>query len=134
MEVAGRVGWLNYNGEIGYWFGNHAVPDRWGRGLILGHVFNDRTVLYAELNDQQAANRIDGAPKQRQFVADIGGRQTLDKGGHYRLLFMGGRSIQAVTPTNGPPNWVAYLASNSSSAPNSPNQNQPTRSSREQLL
>jgi hypothetical protein len=108
MEIAGRVGWLNYNGEVGYWFGNHAVPDHWGRGIILGHEFNDRTELYAELNDQQAANRIDGAPKQRQFVFDIGGRQTLDKGGHYRLLFVGGRSVQTVSSTTGQPNWVAY--------------------------
>jgi hypothetical protein len=108
MEVAGRIGWLNYNGEVGYWFGNHAVPDHWGRGLILGHEFNDRTELYAEINDQQDTNRIDGAPKQRQLVADFGGRQSLDKDSHFRLLFMAGRSIQTVTSTNGQPNWVAY--------------------------
>ena len=108
LEVAGKFGWLNYNGEVGYWIGNHAVPDHWGRGLILGHEFNSHLELYAEINDQQDANRIGGAPKQRQLVTDIGGRQSLDKDGHFRLLFMGGRSIQTVTTTNGQPNWVAY--------------------------
>jgi hypothetical protein len=39
----------------------------------------------------------------------VGGRQTLDRGGHLRLLFMGGRGIQAVTGENSEPNWIAYL-------------------------
>ena len=109
VEIAGKFGWLNYDADAGYWRGNHAVADYWGRGLILGHEFNDRTELYAELHDQQDANRIGGAPKQRQFTVDIGGRQTLDKAGHLRLLFLGGRSIQKATPWNGEPNWIAYV-------------------------
>jgi hypothetical protein len=40
---------------------------------------------------------------------DVGGRQTLDRDGHVRLLFMGGRAIQDVTRTNGEPSWIAYL-------------------------
>ena len=48
--------------------------------------------------------------RPRQLLTlDIGGRQSLDKENHLRLLFMGGRAIQAVTPTNGEPNWIAYL-------------------------
>jgi hypothetical protein len=39
----------------------------------------------------------------------MGGRQTLDRGGHLRLLFMGGRGIQAVTRQNSEPNWIAYV-------------------------
>ena len=31
------------------------------------------------------------------------------RGGHLRLLFMGGRGIQAVTRQNSEPNWIAYL-------------------------
>ena len=58
---------------------------------------------------QQVANRIDGEPKQRAFTFDIGGRQTLDRSGRLRLLFMGGRSLQAARATNSQPDWIAYL-------------------------
>ena len=94
---------------MGHWFGNRHVPDRWGRGLIAGHEFSDRFELYAEMYDLQDANRIDGEPKQRAFTFDIGGRQTLDRSGRLRLLFMGGRSLQAARATNSQPDWIAYL-------------------------
>jgi hypothetical protein len=109
IEIAGKFGWLDYDAEVGHWWGNHAVPERWGRGLILGHEFNSRFELYAEVYDLQDANRIGGIPKQRQFTGDIGGRQTLDKAGHWRLLFMGGRALQKVTPSDGEPNWMGYI-------------------------
>jgi hypothetical protein len=109
IEATTKVGPIDFNGEVGHWFGNRHVPDRWGRGLIAGHEFSDRFELYAEVYDLQDANRIDGVPKQRQFTADIGGRQTLDHAGHLRLLFMGGRALQAVTEQNGEPNWIAYI-------------------------
>jgi hypothetical protein len=109
MEATAKVGPVDFNGEIGRWIGNRNVPSRWGRGLIAGHEFSDRLELYAELYDLQDANSIAGAPKQRELTADVGGRQTLDKGGHLRLLFMAGRAIQAVTRTNSEPNWIAYL-------------------------
>lgn len=109
IEVAGKFGWLNYNGEIGYWFGNHTTPDHWGRGLILGHEFNSHFELYGELYDLQNTNSINGAPKQRSLTGDIGGRYSLTKEDHLRLLFMGGRSLQAVTRTNGQPDWIAYI-------------------------
>jgi hypothetical protein len=48
-------------------------------------------------------------PKQRALTLDIGGRQTIDHAGHLRLLFLGGRSIQAVTRQNSEPNWIAYI-------------------------
>ena len=86
-----------------------SVPSRWGRGLIVGHEFNDRTELYTEIYDLQDINRIGSEPKQRDLTADLGGRQTLDRAGHLRLLFMGGRSIQAVTRQNSEPNWIAYV-------------------------
>jgi len=109
IEFTAKVGPVDFNGEVGHWFGNRHIPDRWGRGLIAGHEFNDRFELYAEIYDLQDANRIDGAPKQRALTADIGGRQTLDHSGHLRLLFMGGRAIQSVTRDNSEPNWVAYF-------------------------
>ncbi len=109
IEATAKLGPINFNGEVGHWFGNRHVPSRWGRGLIAGHEFNDRLELYAELYDLQDINPIGTAPKQRSLTADFGGRQTLDHGGHIRLLFMGGRAIQAVTRQNSEPNWIAYL-------------------------
>jgi hypothetical protein len=109
IEATTKVGPIDFNGEVGHWFGNRHVPDRWGRGLIAGHEFSDRLELYAEVYDLQDANRIEGAPKQREFTADVGGRQTLDHAGHLRLLFMGGRALQTVTRQNSEPNWIAYI-------------------------
>jgi hypothetical protein len=42
-------------------------------------------------------------------MPDVGDRQTLDRAGHPRLLFMGGRGIQAVTRQNSEPSWIAYV-------------------------
>lgn len=109
LEFTAKAGPINFNGEAGHWFGNHLVPSRWGRGLIAGHEFSDRFELYAELYDLQDINQIGPTPKQRSLTADLGGRQTLDRNGHIRLLFMGGRAIQAVTRQNSEPNWIAYL-------------------------
>lgn len=109
IEFTTKAGPIDFNGEVGHWFGNRHVPDRWGRGLIAGHEFNDRLELYGELYDLQDTNRIGDQPKQRQFTLDVGGRQTLDRKGHLRLLFMGGRGIQAATRQNSEPNWIAYI-------------------------
>jgi len=109
MEFTAKTGWVNWNGEVGHWFGNKLIPSRWGRGLIAGHEFSDRLELYAEVYDLQDANRIGTAPKQRALTADFGGRQSLTRSNKIRLLFMGGRGIQAVTRQNSEPNWIAYL-------------------------
>jgi len=109
MEFTAKTGWVNWNGEVGHWFGNKLIPSRWGRGLIAGHEFNDRLELYAEVYDLQDANRIGTAPKERALTADFGGRQSLTRSNKIRLLFMGGRGIQAVTRQNSEPNWIAYL-------------------------
>src|SRR5208282_613096 len=105
LEFTAKTGWVDWNGEVGHWFGNKHVPSRWGRGLIAGHEFSDRLELYTELYDLQDINRIGGAARQRELTLDFGGRQTLDHGGHLRLLFMGGRAIQAVTRQNSQPSW-----------------------------
>jgi hypothetical protein len=109
VEATAKAGPINFNGEVGHWFGNRHVPDRWGRGLIVGREFSDRFELYGELYDLQDANRVDGAPKQRALTLDAGGRQTLDHKGHLRLLFMGGRAVQAVNRDNSEPSWIAYI-------------------------
>jgi hypothetical protein len=109
LEATAKAGPIDFNGEVGHWFGNQLTPSRWARGLIAGHEFSGRFELYGEIYDLQDANRIGSIPKQREFTIDVGGRQTLDRGGHLRLLFMGGRGVQAVTRQNSEPNWIAYV-------------------------
>jgi len=109
IEATAKVGKIDFNGEVGRWFGNRDIPSRWGRGLIAGHEFSDRFELYGEIYDLQDVNRIGLTPKQRELTADVGGRQTLDRKGHIRLLFMGGRAIQAVRRENSEPSWIAYM-------------------------
>jgi hypothetical protein len=109
MEFTAKTGWVNWNGEVGHWFGNKLIPSRWGRGLIAGHEFNDSLELYSEIYDLQDANKIGTAPKQRELTLDVGGRQSLNHSNTIRLLFMGGRAIQAATRQNSEPNWIAYL-------------------------
>ena len=109
IEATTKLGPINFNGEVGRWIGNRNVPSRWGRGLIVGHEFNERLELYGEIYDLQDANRIGTAPRQKALTVDFGGRQTLDRAGHLRLLFWGGRAIQAVTRKNSEPNWLAYI-------------------------
>jgi hypothetical protein len=108
MEFTAKWGPVDFDGELGRWIGNRNVPSRWGRGLIAGHEFSERLELYSEIYDLQDANRIGLTPKQRALTLDFGGRQTLDRAGHLRLLFMAGRAIQAVTRQNSEPNWIAY--------------------------
>jgi len=119
VEVNGRIGPLRYDGEVGYNFGNHALPQSWGRGLIVGQEFSDRTEAYLVLYDQQDANRIPagqgvgqfatGVPKQRETTLGLGGVQALNKAGTLNLLLMGGRSFQTVSVSNSQPSWIAYV-------------------------
>jgi hypothetical protein len=109
IEATAQFGPIALNGEVGRWVGNKHQPSQWGRGLIAGHEFNERTAFYAEIYDLQDANRVDDIPKQRELTLDLGGRQILDRNGHVRLLFMGGRAIQDVTRSNGEPSWIAYF-------------------------
>ena len=119
IEVNARIGPVRLDGEVGYTFGNHAVPQSWSRGLLVGHEFTDQTELYAELYDQQDANRIPagqgigqfatGFPKQREATLGLGGRQALNKNKTRNLLFMAGRSFQAISVANSQPSWIAYI-------------------------
>jgi hypothetical protein len=109
IEITTQLGLLALDGEVGRWIGNANEPDQWGRGLIAGHSFSDRFEAYTELYDLQAIDRVGAQPKQRSLTLDAGGRRSLDKENHFRLLFMGGRAIQSVTVQNGEPSWIAYL-------------------------
>jgi hypothetical protein len=59
--------------------------------------------------DQQDANRVDGASKQREATLGAGGRQALNRGKSVILLLMGGRSFQKITSSDGQPSWIAYV-------------------------
>ena len=119
IEVNARLGPIRLDGEIGYNFGNREVPQSWGRGLLVGHEFGDRTEAYLEIYDEQDANRIlagrgtgnfaTGESKQRETTIGLGGRQALNKAKTLNLLLMGGRNFQKVTANNSQPSWIAYM-------------------------
>ncbi len=119
LELNARIGPIRVDGEVGYNFGNHAVPQSWGRGLIVGHEFSDTTEAYLEIYDQQDANRVaagqgvgnfaTGEPKQRQTTLGMGGRQAMNKAKTLNLLLMAGRSFQKVSAENSQPGWIAYV-------------------------
>jgi hypothetical protein len=119
IEINARIGPIRLNGDLGYNFGNHAVPQSWSRGLLLGHEFTDRTEAYLELHDTQDANTLrpgqgigqfaTGQPKQRQATLGLGARHSLNKSKTLTLLLMGGRSFQSTSGTNGQPSWIAYV-------------------------
>src|SRR5271170_4581966 len=119
LEANARIGPIRVDGEVGYHFGNQALPQSWIRGMIVGHEFSDRTEAYAEIYDQQDANRLPAGrgvgefatdqSKQRQTTLGLGGRQALNKQKNLILLLMGGTSFQTVSVNNSQPTWIAYV-------------------------
>jgi hypothetical protein len=109
IELSGRIGWLRWNGEAGYHFANSHLAQSWIRGLVVGREFTPRTEGYLELYDVQDANRIDGAPKQRETTLALGGRQALNAHRTVVLLLMGGRSFEGVSTASTQPGWIAYV-------------------------
>jgi len=119
LEINARIGPVRLDGEVGYNFGNHALPQSWNRGLLIGHEFSDSTEAYLEIYDMQDANRVragegtgnfaTGETKQRETTLGIGGRQALNKAKTRNLLLMWGRSYQSVTADNSQPSWIAYV-------------------------
>jgi hypothetical protein len=108
MEANARLGPIRLDGEAGYYFTNHNVPQSWIRGMIVGHEFTARTEAYVEIYDQQDATRPRGGIKQREATLGLGGRRGLNRTNSIKLLLMGGRSFQSVAPGNGQPSWIAY--------------------------
>jgi hypothetical protein len=104
-----RIGPIRFDAEFGYWFTNRNVPQSWIRGLIVGRDFSPGSEAYIEIYDQQDANRVEGATKQREATLGAGGRQALKSEKNILLLLMGGRSFQKVTSSNGQPGWIAYI-------------------------
>lgn len=119
VEVSGRIGPIRYNADAGYNFGNRGLPQSWNRGLLVGHQFGDSTEAYAELYDEQDANRIPvgrgvgnfatGTVKQREATLGLGGREALNHAKTLNLLLMGGRSFQTPSASTNQPGWIAYV-------------------------
>ncbi len=110
IEVNGRIGWLRFNADVGYNFGNKNLAQSWNRGFLLGHEFSDATEAYLEVYDLQDANRIrPDDVKARETTIGLGGRQSVNKAKTLNLLLMGGRSWQKVTANNSQPSWIAYV-------------------------
>jgi len=110
LSFNARVGPIRINGEVGYNFGNHDMAQSWVRGLLVGHEFSDSTEAYAEIFDQQDANRVHADDtKARETTLGLGGRQALNRAHTLNLLLMGGRSFQTVAATNTQPSWIAYV-------------------------
>ena len=119
LEANARFGPIRVDGEVGYHFGNQSLPQSWIRGMIVGHEFSDSTEAYAEIYDQQDANRFPagrgvgefatGQSKQRQTTLGLGGRQALNKKKNLILMLMGGTSFQTVSVNNSQPTWIAYV-------------------------
>ena len=109
LEASAKVGPIRISGEVGYWFTTKNVPHSWIRGVIFGHEFRKDTELYLELYDQQDVTAIGGKPKARESTFGIGGRLPIERSDSLRLIGMVGRSLTAASPTNGQPNWIAYV-------------------------
>lgn len=109
LEANARFGSLRLDGEVGYSFTNRNVPQSWIRGMIAGHEFSSKTETYAEIYDQQDANRVGGRQKQREATLGLGGRRGLNRRNSALLLLMGGRSFQHAAAGNGQPSWIAYV-------------------------
>jgi hypothetical protein len=121
LEANARIGPVRLDGEVGYNFGNHALPQSWIRGLLVGHEFTDRTEAYLEIYDEQDANRL---PPGFRVAGTVRDRRPEAARGHARarrpsgaqslqrtlvLLLMGGRSFQTISVTNSQPSWIAYV-------------------------
>ena len=109
LEGNASIGWLRISGEIGYWFTSKDVPNSWIRGVVAGHEFRKDTELYCELYDQRDVHTTAGVSRFRESTVGFGGRIPIVKGQWLRLIAMGGHGLVAPMPTNGQPNWIAYI-------------------------
>ncbi len=109
MEANARIGWFRISGEVGYWFANKNVPNSWIRGVIVGHEFKSKTEVSLELYDQASAADASKEAKFRETTLGLGFRTPISRGGSLWFMGMGGRSIVAVTRTNGQPSWIASV-------------------------
>ena len=88
IEVNGRIGPIRFEARSATTSAITRVPQSWGRGILVGHEFSDRTEAYLELYDEQDANTLPpgqgvgqfatGYPKQRETTLGLGGRQALN--------------------------------------------------------
>jgi hypothetical protein len=99
IELTKKVGSLEINPEVGYWFASGRGA-AWATGLVVLREINQRLELAGELYN--TAN-TDGSNHWNTY--DGGGRYKL--GEHYVLLFMAGPSFRE--SSNSQPQFFGYL-------------------------
>ena len=109
LEANAKIGPLHISGEFGYWFTKKDVPNRWIRGAIVGHEFENKLELYLELYDEAATRATLDEPKTRESTLGIGFRTPMFRNGPVRFMGMAGRSLVTPTPANGQPSWIASV-------------------------
>jgi hypothetical protein len=109
LQASADYGWLRVSAEIGYWIAGKDAPDSWIQGVVAGHEFRKDTELYLELYDQRDVRVAAGTPKLAETTVGLGGRIPIVRGHWLRLSARGGRGLVAPTPSNGQPNWIAYV-------------------------
>jgi hypothetical protein len=109
VEANAKIGPLRISGEFGYWFTNKDVPNRWIRGVIVGHEFGNKTELHLELYDEAATRATRDEPKTRESTLGIGFRAPMAGNGSVWFMGMAGRSLVTPTAANGQPSWIASV-------------------------
>jgi len=99
LEVAKKIGSLNFDFEAGYYVAGHGPKERI-LGFVVGRPLTERLELDAEIYDDRAEDSMPHAT-------------TLDFGGRYKLrtgviaLFMAGRSVNGFS--DGQPQFMSYV-------------------------
>jgi hypothetical protein len=99
LEVSRKVGPIDLNPEVGYWFTQHG-PDLWLAGVAVGRQATPRLELLAE---EYNTGEIGGSYHE----STIGGGGRLKLTESVLLIFMAGRSFSGVQ--SGQPQLIGYL-------------------------
>jgi hypothetical protein len=99
LEVAKKVGPLDFDFEIGYYLPGHGPKERI-LGFVAGRSVAERLELDAEIYDDRAY-----AAMPHSTTLDLGGRYKLGQG--VIALFMAGRSLNGFS--NSQPEFIGYF-------------------------
>jgi hypothetical protein len=99
IEVAKKVGPLDFDFEAGYYFSGHGPKERIF-GFVAGRPVTERLELDAEIYDDRASGAT-----PHSTTLDLGGRYKLRRG--VIALFMAGRSLNGFA--DGQPEFIGYF-------------------------
>jgi hypothetical protein len=99
VEMAKKVGALDFDFEAGYYVGGHGPKERI-LGFVVGRPVSARLELDAEIYDDRAYGAL-----PHSTTLDLGGRYKLGPG--LIALFMAGRSIDGFS--DGQPEFIGYI-------------------------